>query len=78
MPNITVTIDEETHRAARIMAAAQGTSLSALVKQFLTDLAQREARFEALAADEAAIRARIDAFDGADRLPRDEVHRGGA
>jgi cell division protein FtsB len=77
MPNVTITIDEDTHRAARMIAAAQGSSLSALVKQFLVDLAQRDARFKALAAEEAAIRAEITDFDAAERLPRDEAHRGG-
>lgn len=40
MKNVTITLDDETHRKARIKAAERGTSLSALVKQYLTDLAQ--------------------------------------
>lgn len=39
MKNITVSIDDETHRAARIRAAELGTSVSALVKQYLTQIA---------------------------------------
>ena len=35
MKNVTITIDDETHRAARIRAAEMGTSLSALVKDYL-------------------------------------------
>jgi hypothetical protein len=35
MKNITIAVDDETYRAARIAAAEQGTSVSALVKQFL-------------------------------------------
>jgi plasmid stability protein len=34
--NITLSIDDETYRQARIRAAEQNTSVSALVKQFLT------------------------------------------
>ena len=35
MKNITVSIDEETHRNARIRAAELGTSVSALVRGYL-------------------------------------------
>jgi hypothetical protein len=39
MKNVTIAIDDETHRRARIRAAELGTSLSALVKVYLTKLA---------------------------------------
>lgn len=78
MANITLTIDEETYRAARMKAAAAGTSVSALVRDYLVKLTQADARFEALLAQEEAIRAGIEGFDAADRLPREVVHRGGA
>jgi hypothetical protein len=39
MKNITITVDDETHRAARIRAAELGTSVSALVKFYLRELA---------------------------------------
>ena len=38
MKNITVSIDEHTHRQARIRAAELGTSVSALVSNFLNRL----------------------------------------
>jgi hypothetical protein len=38
MKNITITIDDETHRQARIRAAELGTSVSALVKDYLGSL----------------------------------------
>jgi hypothetical protein len=40
MKNITIAVDDETHRAARIRAAELGTSVSALVKSYLQELAQ--------------------------------------
>jgi hypothetical protein len=40
MKNVTIALDDETHRKARIRAAELGTSLSALVKDYLTGLAQ--------------------------------------
>ena len=38
MKNVTIALDDETHRRARIRAAEMGTSLSALVKDYLTNL----------------------------------------
>lgn len=38
MKNVTIALDDETHRSARIRAAELGTSLSALVKNYLTTL----------------------------------------
>ena len=40
MKNITVSVDEDTHRLARIRAAELDTSVSALVRQFLRSLAE--------------------------------------
>jgi hypothetical protein len=39
MKNVTIAIDDETHRKARIRAAELGTSLSAMVKDYLNQLA---------------------------------------
>ena len=38
MRNITVSVDDETYRQARVVAAQRGTSVSALVREFLTGL----------------------------------------
>ena len=38
MKNITVSVDEQTHRNARIRAAELGTSVSALVRGYLREL----------------------------------------
>lgn len=43
MKNVTIALDDETHRLARIRAAELGTSLSALVKQYLASLADAPA-----------------------------------
>ena len=37
MKNVTIALDDETYRASRVRAAEQGTSLSAMVKRFLTE-----------------------------------------
>jgi hypothetical protein len=43
MKNVTIALDDETHRKARIRAAELGTSLSALVKTYLSTLAAGDA-----------------------------------
>jgi len=73
--NITVTVDDETYRMARITAAERDTSVSALVKAFLTELVANESDAERLKREERALRERISSFRAADRLPREDVHR---
>ena len=51
------------------------TLVSALVKQFLTELAASESDIERLKREERALRERISNFRAADRLPREDVHR---
>ncbi len=43
MKNITVSVDEETHRLARIRAAELGISVSALVRDYLKTLVREQA-----------------------------------
>jgi hypothetical protein len=74
MKNITVSVDEEIYRKARVKAAEQSTSVSALVRQFLSNLAHNESEFERLLREERAIRERIHNFSASDRLPRDELY----
>lgn len=74
MKNITVTLDDETYRKARIRAAELDTSVSAIVRKYLTQFAEGESRFERLKKQEEAVRARIEKFTAEDRLSRDELH----
>jgi Arc/MetJ-type ribon-helix-helix transcriptional regulator len=73
MKNITVTVDDETYRRARIKAAERYTSVSALVKQFLNELSGED-DFDRLWRKEQELRKQIRSFDGGDRLSRDEIY----
>jgi hypothetical protein len=78
MRNITVSVDDDTYRLARVKAAERDTSVSALVKLYLADLARGEGNFERLAREEKELRARIRDFSADDRVPRDQLYeRGG-
>jgi uncharacterized protein YdaU (DUF1376 family) len=74
MKNITVSLDDETYRRARMIAAQRDTSVSALVKRFLVELASGETEFERLKREEAELRKQITNFSASDRLSRDELY----
>ncbi len=81
MKNITVSVDEETYRLARVRAAESDTSVSALVRAFLEELVHGETRAERFARlkrlqDEvlAEIEARGGGLRAADNLSRDELY----
>jgi hypothetical protein len=75
MSNITVSIDEQTYRAARIVAAQRNSTVSSLVRDYLNTLinestqpdTRKNALFEAL--DKAG------PFKAGERLSRSESHR---
>jgi hypothetical protein len=74
MKNITVSVDEETYRRARVKAAEQDTSVSAMVRDYLREVTKVESEFERLKRQEAEARAQIKNFRASDRLSRDELH----
>jgi len=78
MKNLTVSLDDETYRRARMIAAQRDTSVSALVKGFLVELTSEESNAERLKREERALRERITAFRASDRLSRDDLHGRGA
>jgi uncharacterized protein YdaU (DUF1376 family) len=74
MKNITVSLDDDIYRRARMVAAERDTSISALVKQFLMALGSGESEVERLKRQERALRERITSFRASDRVSRDELH----
>lgn len=83
MKNITLKIDDETYRKARILAAGEGTSVSAMVRDFLirnvaaTD--QGEDRHQRIVASLREIYAEAEAHARPRRDPfvpltRDEIY----
>ena len=74
MKNITVSLDDETYRRARVIAAERDTSVSALVKRFLVELTARETEFERLRREEEVLRESVTDFSVSENVPRDELH----
>ncbi|HEY2413058.1 MAG TPA: hypothetical protein VGI40_12485 [Pirellulaceae bacterium] len=76
MKNITVSLDDDTYRRARMKAAELDTSVSALVKKYLVDLAGEESDFERRLRLQNELLAKVKkhGFSASDRLTREEVH----
>jgi plasmid stability protein len=72
--NITVSVPDDVYRAARIRAAEQGSSVSALVAEYLRSLSEHEAEFVRLEAKQRRIQGQIERFRASDRLDRRELH----
>lgn len=64
MKNITVSVDEETYRLARIRAAELGTSVSALIRGYLKTLVRKRA-------DQTATSHRLGFMAGQIKVPDD-------
>jgi plasmid stability protein len=75
--NITVSVPDDVYRAARIRAAERGSSVSALVGEYLRSLSSADAEFSRLEAQQRRVQAEIESFRAGDRLGRDEVHSRG-
>lgn len=74
MRNVTVSVPDEVYRRAKIEAAVQGRSVSALVAWFLSTLGEAEGEFERLLAQQDGVLAEIESFEVGNRLGRDELH----
>lgn len=72
--NITVSVPEDVYRAARVRAAEDGSSVSALVTHYLRSLEERESEFSRLEAQQDQVFTEIGRFRAGDRLGRDELH----
>ena len=74
MKNITVSVPDDVYRGARIRAAERGSSVSALVADYLRSLSERETEFARLETQQRRVQEEIARFSARDRLARDELH----
>jgi hypothetical protein len=73
--NVTLSLDDQTWKSARIAAAERGVSLSALVREYLKSLRpSQETHEEHVRRMFAAMDAVKSRFGAGTRLSRDEVH----
>jgi hypothetical protein len=76
MKNITVSVDDKVYHRARVWAAEQKTSVSAIVRKILEDLSQRKTEFERLKElEEKTLQGmKGTPFSASDRLDRESLH----
>lgn len=76
MKNITVSVDEKVYHRARIRAAEQKTSVSAIVRRLLEEVSQEKTEFERLRElEKKTLQGRKGAkFSASNRLDRESVH----
>lgn len=77
MKNITLSVDDETWRQARIQAAQRGTTVSALVRDYLNALSRRGATEPDHAAALFASLDRAASYQASSRMSREEAHARG-
>lgn len=74
MANLTIAIDNELLKQARLKALQQGTSVNALLRDYLTHFAGTRAAQEQAARGFLALAAKSRARRGSARWTRDELH----
>ena len=77
MKNVTVSLPDEVYLKARVKAAERNTSLSSLVRAFLESLADEEGEFKRLERLQEESYAKIERFQAADRVSREDLYRRG-
>lgn len=71
MKNLTVSVDEETYTRARVVAAKRGTSVSRLVREYLSRIAESESETGGSPSFHVF---KVDDFELPDRQERHQRH----
>jgi len=78
MKNITVTVGDDIYHMARVRAAEQKSTISALVKDYLTKIVEEESSFERMKREEDELRQNMRQvgfiFSAEDRCSREDLH----
>ena len=74
MKNLTVSLPDDIYRRARIKAAERDTSVSALVRELLTDFTDEESEFDRRKKLQDEVIASIRSFRAGNRISREEIH----
>ena len=74
MKNIAISVDDGVLRTVRLYAAERGSTVNALVREFLTELANREDRVRKARGRIAELSERSTARIGSRAWTREELH----
>jgi plasmid stability protein len=74
MPNITLSVPAEVLQRARVRAAQQGTSVSAMVRSFLMSVGESDEEFRRLERQQREVLAELGRFAAGGGLRREQLH----
>lgn len=74
MTNVTLSIDEENLRQARILALQEGTSLNAVIREFVKDYVAENRRYQQLTGHILQQAERSQFSSGGCKWTREELH----
>jgi hypothetical protein len=74
MKNITLSIDDDTYRRARIAAAERSTTVSAMVREYLQSLGLPGDEAASAADELFSVLDRARGFRAGDRMTREQAH----
>ena len=74
MKNITISVDDETYRKARILAAEEDTTVTAMLRAHLEEKTRRKEEFERLLKLQEELFATEKGLDPDQILTRDELY----
>lgn len=74
MKNITISLDDDLYRRARILAAEEDTTVTAMLRAYLEEKTRRKEEFERLLKLQNDTIAQIKSFSASGRLKREELY----
>jgi plasmid stability protein len=74
MPNITLSVPQDVLQRARVRAAQQGTSVSAMVRAYLMSVGESDEEFRRLEQQQAEVLSELESFTAGGGLTREQLH----
>lgn len=74
MKNVTISLDDDLYRRARILAAEQDTTVTAMLRAYLEERTRRRDEFDRLLKLQEELLASEKGLDPAETLGRDEIY----
>lgn len=74
MKNVTISLDDDLYRRARILAAEEDTTVTAMLREFLEEKTRRKEEFQRLLKLQEELLATETGLDPEQLLTRDEIY----
>lgn len=74
MKNVTISLDDDLYRRARILAAEEDTTVTAMLRAYLEEKTRQKEEFDRLLKLQNDTIAQIKSFSASERLTREELY----